>query len=121
MTLEQLLHEIDDLQRVMSRAVLVEVHCPVERRAEVLAHLEGQLGGGAVVVSCGHSRAARQRLTALNSQRDLVLQYAPAIVLVVTSGDETRFVRATAPDLTASLDLVAEVDRPVLARGSIGR
>jgi hypothetical protein len=109
-TLDQLLAELDDLQVTASRGLVVEAHCRADRRTDVVARLAGHLGPDAVVVAADGSPAARQRLAELNTGRDAVLKQVPAVVLVVTTGDETRWARGEAPDLTAAFDLVAEVE-----------
>ncbi|HMV65627.1 MAG TPA: NACHT domain-containing protein [Myxococcota bacterium] len=63
----------------------------------------------ATVVLVHEDRPDGERITGFNRNRDALLRSGRSVILVAGSGDDARFARRTAPDLTAVLDLSAEI------------
>lgn len=84
---------------------------------EVQRHLEGHLLGPVRIVIVGTSTDDRGSLRALNTDRDVLFRSLRALVFVCSSGEEARILRREAPDLTASLDVSADLDEAVVLEG----
>ncbi len=99
-----------DLASVGDRALVAVLVCPPAARAAVDQVIDESLPPSTERLHVDGGEACRQRLVALNQQRDLVMQSVPAVLLVVSDAGALREVRRWAPDLTAAPDLWFEVE-----------
>jgi len=125
--LPAILGRLREEQALQERAVLALVQLPpagpgIPAAAQVAADLAGALRGPVEVLTVHEDEATRVRLLALNTGRDLLLRRLRAVIFVCDSGTAARFLRHTAPDLTATVDLVFDLEVEVdLSHDELGR
>lgn len=104
------LQEERALQGDRGRAALAVLGAAPASRAHVLHSLRAGLGELAAVIDVRETPASRTELRRLNSERDLLLGEQAFIVFLVTTGAEARFLKRHCKDLTAVVDLQADVE-----------
>lgn len=107
---------IREEQQVQARAVLALVQLGAGGAAdprEVARRLRAEIGDPAQVLVVGVEAADRQRLRALNNDREGLFRSLRALVFICTSGEAARALRREAPDLTSVFDLSAELEEAV--------
>ena len=125
--LPELLARLREEQGQQQRAVLALVQLPpagigAPTSEGVAAALRAELVGPAELLVVREDEPTARRLAELNTGRDQLLRRIRAVVFVCETGAAARFLRRMAPDLTATFDLMAELDVTVELDGEeLGR
>ncbi|MCB9743820.1 MAG: hypothetical protein H6740_14565 [Alphaproteobacteria bacterium] len=78
-------------------------------REAVASALKAELGAHAQVMQVRETPDCRVELRRLNAERDLLLKARAFVIFLSTSGAEARFLKQHCKDLTATVDLLADV------------
>ncbi|NOY27353.1 MAG: hypothetical protein GXP62_15910, partial [Oligoflexia bacterium] len=114
-TKTQVLARLREEQTLQTRAVLALVQLPpagpaVPTAPQVAAELAAGLDGPVQVLAVDLTPDMAERLRAMNTSRDSLLRHLDGLIFVCPSGAAARFLRGMAPDLTATFDLVVDLD-----------
>jgi hypothetical protein len=108
-SLEATVHRYRDLRDLYGRGLIGLLVLESAAAAKEAAVELRERVPEATVVLVQDDRPGGEVITRLNRERDVLLRSGRSVILVAGSGDDARFARRTAPDLTSVLDLSAEI------------